>query len=113
MSDESKNRRKFARVPLETHLRIVLAGSDDENQNFLENLSIGGLFIRTNSPKPIGTRVRFEFVVGKERKKVAGLGVVQWVKLEDDANRGMGVRFVELTREGEQGLRQALKRKIE
>lgn len=104
-----QDRRKFARVPLETRVRIVLRGVDARRQHFVDNISEGGLFIRTDHPKPLGSKVRFEFLVRDNGPTVVGLGLVQWVNDGKDGSKGMGIKFLELNQAGEAEIREVLR----
>ncbi len=70
--------------------------------SYLENISQMGIFIRSEAPFPIGTRLSLRF--GPTRDSLLELeGVVVWVNERkrdgDDLNPGMGIRFVGLTPE--------------
>lgn len=63
------------------------------------NMSMTGMFLRSDDPQPPGTRFDFEFVVSDEAPMIFGTGVVVWVRENDEAvdrPAGMGVRFVNL-----------------
>jgi molecular chaperone DnaK len=109
LQEPPESRRKFARIALETNVRIVLSGVDARRRMFVDNVSEGGLFIRTRHPKPIGTQVRFEFLVRDDGPKVCGKGIVQWVNSGEEGAPGMGIRFVELNDSGRQELLAALR----
>lgn len=63
------------------------------------NMSMTGMFLRSDEPQPPGSRFEFEFVVSDEAPMIYGVGQVIWVRQEDESDErpaGMGVRFVEL-----------------
>jgi uncharacterized protein (TIGR02266 family) len=67
-------------------------------EEFATNLSPGGMFIRTRSPQPVGTLVKFEVQIAGGVRVLRGTAVVRWVR---DANStegppGMGLQFHEL-----------------
>ncbi|MCB0326010.1 MAG: PilZ domain-containing protein [Bdellovibrionales bacterium] len=99
MSDE---RRKFARIFLESNVKILFAQEDQRDQVLLENLSEGGLFLVTNSPKPIGTKLNFEFRVKNQEESIQGTGIVKWVEKDPSKRKGMGIQFMELNDAGKQ-----------
>lgn len=80
------------------------------------NISRGGIFIATKAPKPIGTMIRFEFILvseGAERAVLRGEGAVNFVR-EADPNAagrgaGMGVRFTKLFDDGQALVDRALR----
>src|SRR5690348_2868707 len=67
---------------------------------YLKNISAMGIFIRTNEPMPIGTRLRLRFHVDEDDPLVLE-GEVTWINAYrpngENLNPGMGVRFNELT----------------
>lgn len=63
------------------------------------NLSMGGMFLRTDRPQPPGTLFDFELNLEAEGPVVQGIGEVVWTRDETegvDRPAGMGVRFLEL-----------------
>ena len=64
-------------------------------EEYVTNISRTGVFIKTKSPLPIGTRVRLRFsVIMTEIETIEGEGEV--VRVQDDPP-GMGVVFTSLT----------------
>jgi molecular chaperone DnaK len=74
-------------------LRITLRYKDLEefSERYAENVSSAGLFIRTKSPKPTGTKIRFELLLSDGSRALRGEGVVVTVRKEDKP--GMALRF--------------------
>jgi type IV pilus assembly protein PilZ len=66
----------------------------------ITNISALGIFVRTNDPLPIGTRMTLRFAPPGE-EPFALHGLVQWVNPfrigGDNPNPGMGIQFAELT----------------
>jgi hypothetical protein len=66
---------------------------DELITEYVTNISRSGVFIRSDSPLPVGTTVNLRFtVIVDELETVEGLGKVVRV-----ADEGMGVVFIELT----------------
>lgn len=64
-------------------------------QEYVTNISRSGAFIRTDHPLPVGTEVNLRFtVIMDDIESIEGLGRV--VRVE--ANPGMGVVFLELSK---------------
>jgi uncharacterized protein (TIGR02266 family) len=63
--------------------------------DYVANISRSGVFIRSQKPLPIGSKVNLKFTVNVEGPEVIE-GVGEVVRLQDDPP-GMGVVFVELT----------------
>ncbi|MCA1664928.1 MAG: TIGR02266 family protein [Myxococcales bacterium] len=85
-------------------MRIKLKYPDVETfiQKYAVNISRGGIFIATKQPKPVGTFVKFEFLLSDASTTsiIRGEGQVQWTKEFDPAHpmkaHGMGVKFSRL-----------------
>jgi uncharacterized protein (TIGR02266 family) len=67
-------------------------------EEFATNLSPGGMFIRSRSPQPVGTLVKFEVQIAGGVRVLRGTAVVRWVRDVADAEGppGMGLQFQEL-----------------
>src|SRR5260370_31439866 len=79
------------------------------------NISRGGIFINTKTPKPVGTELRFEFLLAAGEvleSIIRGEGEVQWVRQFDPAHpaklHGMGIRFTTLDGESQGVIDRAL-----
>jgi type IV pilus assembly protein PilZ len=93
------NRRTDARVPVE--LEVDYRASDTFLFAYITDISAMGIFVRTDSPAPRGTRLNLRFrVSGGELMELEG--EVIWINppRPDDAegrNPGMGVQFRNLS----------------
>lgn len=72
-------------------------------ERYAQNISPGGIFITTRAPKPVGTRLRFEFLLDHPTEPtslIRGEGLVQWTRDFDPKipakSHGMGVKFTQL-----------------
>lgn len=98
-------------------LRIKLKYPNVETfiEKYAVNISRGGIFIASRTPKPVGTNVRFEFMLQAGETGISiirGEGQVQWVR-EFDPNapqrpHGMGLRFTQLDPESQKLIDRAL-----
>lgn len=89
------------RTPVGLLVRLAYGSVDEFVDRFATNLSRGGVFIRTRSPKPPGTLVAFELKLATGETVVKGLGTVLWSRAEDPHSNppvapGMGVQFTDL-----------------
>jgi hypothetical protein len=77
----------------------------------VEDISLGGLFIRCNIPMRVGAHALLRIVLSSESKPIRLVGEVVRVARDDPAGAptGLGVRFVEVTPD----IREALVRWIE
>lgn len=69
----------------------------------ITNISEVGIFVRTERPLEVGTRLTLKFSPPGQNEPFVLLGQVQWINpvrmLSDNPNPGMGIRFVDLTRD--------------
>ncbi|MGB8930907.1 MAG: TIGR02266 family protein, partial [Anaeromyxobacteraceae bacterium] len=89
------------RTPVGLLVRLSYGSVDEFVDRFATNLSRGGVFIRTRSPKPAGTQLAFELKLANGETVVKGLGTVLWSRAEDPHATppiapGMGVQFTDL-----------------
>lgn len=90
------------RVPLERKVILKFHHFGGFFVEYSANISLSGMFITTDSPKPAGSVFIFEIWLGDESKLVHGLGEVVWVRQEDEGPGrpvGMGVRYLKLDEE--------------
>jgi type IV pilus assembly protein PilZ len=73
----------------------------------ITNISEMGIFVRTQEPLEVGTRLTLKFSPPGHESFIAK-GQVQWVNavrmLADNPNPGMGIRFVDLTSDARERL---------
>ena len=105
MSDESlrpEEKRTAIRVPFIAEVRLEFENLAGFVREYSDNLSIGGMFIKTDHPKPLGTEIRFEVQLADSTRIVHGTGVVVWARAQAQGAEqpaGMGVRFLEVDAE--------------
>lgn len=88
---------RLPRIPIETEVRIQFGSLEGFVDEYAANLSMGGMFIRTQHPQPRGTRLHFELKLSDDFELIKGHGEVMWVRQQDegaDRPAGMGVRFL-------------------
>jgi uncharacterized protein (TIGR02266 family) len=75
------------------------ASVDEFIAEYVTNLSRSGVFIKSDEPLPVGTRVNLKFtVIMDELETIEGIGeVVRAVHPGEDVQAGMGVVFIELS----------------
>lgn len=81
---------------------------------FVENLSAGGVFIVTHQIRPIGSFIQFTIQLPTRNRPVTGLGEVRWVREyseETGTEPGMGLRFVEISHDDNELIRNFVERR--
>ncbi|WP_375754760.1 TIGR02266 family protein [Corallococcus exercitus] len=83
-------------VGLLVKLKHETVGSFTEE--FATNISPGGMFIRSRTPQPVGTPVRFEVQIANGVRVLQGTATVRWVREVNDpaGPPGMGLAFEDL-----------------
>lgn len=88
-----QNQRSHERMNINTEFGSI----EEFIAEYVTDISRGGVFIRSKSPLPVGTRVNLKFsVILDDFETIEGEGEV--VRLGDhEGSQGMGVRFITLT----------------
>lgn len=95
-----RERRKAQRVPVA--LEVNYRSADTFLFAYITDLSVLGIFVRTESPNPPGTRLTLRFTPPGYSAPMELKGQVMWINpVRDDdesgRNPGMGVRFIGVT----------------
>lgn len=81
-------------------VRYKSATIDEFIEHHSHDVSRGGMFIKTPSPFPPGTLLKFEVRISEEKKVMQGVGRVVWKRdasaASPDTPAGMGVKFIKL-----------------
>lgn len=88
------NQRRSPRIPTRLHCSFESLGTFE--QALITNLSHGGVFIKTVSPLPIGSKLRICIRIAETKAQLDLPGVVVWHNLGpscDTCESGMGVAF--------------------
>ncbi len=93
--------RKDKRAPVSLKVRFKSATVDQFIEQYSIDVSRGGLFIKSKSPMPVGTLLKFEFQLKDESRFIQGVGRVVWMRMpeqssEPDRPPGMGVKFIKM-----------------
>jgi uncharacterized protein (TIGR02266 family) len=87
------------RVPMERKVILKFHDFGGFSIEYSANVSTSGMFIKTTSPKPVGSIFIFEVWLGDEDKLVHGLGEVVWIRDREEAPdrpAGMGISYLKL-----------------
>lgn len=95
MTDEERpTRRQAERLVVNHEFRSI----EEFISEYVSDISRTGVFIRTDDPLPVGTKVDLRFtVIHDDFETVEGIGEVTRVVPPGEPAPGMGVVFVELT----------------
>ncbi len=91
MTDPVDERREFLRIPVTT--RVKFKDGDREEILFTDDLSEGGLFLKSANPPFKGTVLDLEISIPNVDKLIVLKGEVAW-RLE---GKGCGVKFMRIT----------------
>ncbi|HEX6204064.1 MAG TPA: TIGR02266 family protein, partial [Thermoanaerobaculia bacterium] len=86
-------------MPFETAVRLRFDRFHGFVEQYSANLSLGGMFIKSDELPPLGTEVAVEFRLEDGFELIRGRGRVAWVREPADGGEpgGFGLRFLELT----------------
>ena len=88
-------RRRFPRVQLALTVRLRFASAEAACDCRTVDISEGGVFIRMDRPRPEGTAIRLQLMVGDRELSIGGV-VVRSIRPGEGAAPGIGVLFTEL-----------------
>src|SRR4051794_1694234 len=112
MSDDDTELSELSELPaserrvaerIEVTWAVDCAAEDTFLYANITDISEFGVFVRTTEPLEVGTQLTLKFQPPGAREPFVMLGQVQWVNLlkvlSHNPNPGMGIRFLDLTRE--------------
>ena len=100
LGGQNASRRASVRVP--TRMAVQFGNLGELQQSLMTNFSRGGVFINTGDLLPIGARFELRLQIGERRKEMVIPVEVVTHNIGhrfEEGQQGMGLRFVELTRE--------------
>jgi uncharacterized protein (TIGR02266 family) len=80
--------RRYQRAPIDVAVEFVARGTDRKIQGRSTDISLGGMFIRTDAPLAFGAELVVHVTLPRQRAAFALPAVVRWV-----GPAGMGVQF--------------------
>lgn len=98
---KGEDKRRFPRTLLSLLVQFRFNTFEDFLAEYSIDISVGGMFIRTNSPRPEGSMIYLQFALRDGHKLIEGLGKVVRVNPPGSTIPGMGVEFVNLDGESE------------
>jgi uncharacterized protein (TIGR02266 family) len=94
---ETATRRKHSRFRVD--LDVTVTSEHNFYAGFVENMSVGGIFIATHQLKPVGERLEFSVNLPGVDEPIRGMGEVRWVRVYSESSNvppGMGIKFDQL-----------------
>ena len=96
---DPKDRRQWQRVLVD--LEVDYGNQENYLFAYIRDISATGIFVRTNSPEPPGTRLNLRFTPPSADTPLELEGEVIWINpyrpgAMDNLHPGMGIRFVGL-----------------
>lgn len=105
---EKEEQREVPRIQVNREFSSI----DSFLSEYVTNISEKGVFVRTSTPLPVGTKVNLRFsIILDEVEGLEGIGEVIRTVYEPPEAAGMGVVFTELTSFSEQVIRRMLTRR--
>ena len=94
-SESGADKRKHLRAPLQILIQHRFETMDEFVAKWSSDISMGGLFLRTEAPREEGSMVYLQFALDNGNKLIEGLGrVVRSQPPADGRVAGMGIEFV-------------------
>ncbi|MGI5864525.1 MAG: TIGR02266 family protein [Myxococcales bacterium] len=95
---DGAERRKYPRAPLQLLIQYRFDTLEEFLAEYSVNISVGGVFIRTESPREEGSFVYLQFALRDGARLIEGLGKVVHVNPPGVEGRvpGMGIEFINL-----------------
>ena len=98
MSQDTRKDKRAKVVSL--NVRYKSATVDEFIENHSHDVSKGGLFVKTPTPFPPGTLLKFEIRLAGDKSVISGVGRVVWKREPTQAGAekpaGMGVKFIKI-----------------
>ncbi|MEO7097172.1 MAG: TIGR02266 family protein, partial [Polyangiales bacterium] len=98
MSQDTRKDKRAKVVSL--NVRYKSATVDEFIENHSHDVSKGGLFVKTPTPFPPGTLLKFEIRLAGDKSVISGVGRVVWKRepTQSGAEKpaGMGVKFIKI-----------------
>ena len=98
MSQDTRKDKRAKVVSL--NVRYKSATVDEFIENHSHDVSKGGIFVKTPTPFPAGTLLKFEIRLAGDKSVISGVGRVVWkrepTQASSDKPAGMGVKFIKI-----------------
>ena len=99
IDDPGDNRRRYPRSALSILVQYRFNSFEDFLAEYSTNISVGGIFIRTEDPREEGSIVYLQFSLTDGSRLIEGMGKVVRVNPPGSHATGMGVEFINFDEE--------------
>lgn len=101
----TERRKRPVRVKLA--VKVDLEGDPSASAGLTQDISEGGLFVATNRARPVGDRMKLQFQLPGLTRPLSVETEVRWIREppHSEAMGGMGLRFVNLSRDDAASIR--------
>lgn len=113
-SEDQERFRESSRAPLEIAVSLQVDAFEEPLSGLTANLSIGGMFVASRVPRPVGTLARFELELAGS--PVRGTAEVTWIRARAQGPgrpAGMGLQFRFIEEGGHDRVRAAVLQRLE
>ncbi len=116
MVDDKKERRENPRV--QTEIKAFFRDAKEFDNNFIGNISKGGLLVKSERPLAQNTQFTLRFNISGINREFECLCKVMWVQELFDPSKDkmiptMGVKFLELSKEDLKLIEEFISKKLE
>lgn len=113
MSEDTEVMRANPRIDVSLRTFVQSDINVDLSDSFMSNLSLGGCFVRTKQPLPVGSPIALKVELPSIMATISAVGTVRWVKdLSHGDDAGMGVQFQSISERDLNLLKQFIERQI-
>ncbi len=110
MAKKQSEKRKEPRIPV--RIRIQYETADKFFEDYIRNLSLGGIFVETSKPLPVHTKLKIQLSLPEMEEPLVVDGVVvHTLRVGREAAQpvnGMGIKFSTLDNQSKQLLEEYL-----
>lgn len=92
--EPADERRRYPRKPLSILVQYRFNTFEDFLAEYSLNISLGGIFIRTEAPRDEGSIVYLQFSLTDGSRLIEGMGKVVRVNPPGSRHTGMGIEFL-------------------
>ena len=107
------DKRRHPRAQLSLLIQFRFDSLEDFMSEYATDMSMGGMFIRTNEPREEGSMVYLQFSLKDGSRLIEGLGRVVRVNRGDGRPDGMGIEFLNFDEESMALIEEIVRRNLE